>query len=56
LRFQFVGHQPIGGIHLQVPPAGKIGFIAGALDRPAMQPVGLVESGLDLLPDGERHL
>jgi hypothetical protein len=41
--FQFVCHQPIRGIDLQVPAAGEIRLVARALDGATMQPVGLVE-------------
>jgi hypothetical protein len=56
LGFQFVGDEPIRGIDLQVAAAGKIRLVACALDGSAMQPIGLVESYLELLLDRQGDL
>ena len=41
---------------MQVSAAREIRLVARALDRPAMEPVGFFEAGLQLLLHGQRDL
>ena len=51
-----VGHEAVVGVDAQVAALSQLGLVAGPLDLPVAEPVGLIGARLELGLDSQRHL
>jgi hypothetical protein len=54
-RLEGIGDQPVRGVHVKVASLSQISLVPGPLDLFLAQVVHLIQSGLNLLLDGERN-